>query len=241
VDADGLDVDALPDDVRLVYCTPSHQFPLGTVMSLPRRLALLAWAERRNAAIIEDDYDSEFRFDGRPLEPLQSLDRHGRVLYVGTFSKVLLPTLRLGFVVAPASVMSSLQAAKAIADSHGPLDIQLALAELIDDGRFARHVRRLLRVYRERRGRLLDAIDRHLAGALDVLPSAAGLHLSGLFSDRAIDTDALAVRAQTAGLRIEPLRAYYRSRPRAGLALGFGLIAAESIEPGIKTLAACLR
>ena len=117
VDGDGLDVAALPAPPRLVYVTPSHQFPLGTPMSLARRMALLAWAERHGAAIVEDDYDSEFRFDGRPLEPLQSLDRHGRVLYVGTFSKVLLPTLRIGFLVAPPSLMPSLGAAKRLADS----------------------------------------------------------------------------------------------------------------------------
>src|SRR4029079_11597235 len=131
VDAEGLDVAALPGDAKLVYVTPSHQFPLGTPMSLARRLALLAWAERHRAAIVEDDYDSEFRFDGRPLEPLHSLDRSGRVVYVGTFSKVLLPALRLGFVVAPATLVPALRSARALADSHGAVAPQLALRELI--------------------------------------------------------------------------------------------------------------
>jgi len=157
VDAEGLDVAALPREAKLVYVTPSHQFPLGTPMSLARRLALLAWAERHRAAIVEDDYDSEFRFDGRPLEPLHSLDRSGRVLYVGTFSKVLLPALRLGFVVAPAPLVPALRTARALADSHGAVAPQLALRELIDDGLFARHLRRLVRSYRERRDALVDA------------------------------------------------------------------------------------
>jgi GntR family transcriptional regulator/MocR family aminotransferase len=237
VDADGLVVDALPAAARIIYVTPSHQFPLGTAMSLARRHALLAWSERRGAAIVEDDYDSEFRFDGRPLEPLQSLDRHGRVLYVGTFSKVLLPSLRIGFVVAPRSLVPALGAAKALADSHGPIEAQRALAALIDDGRFARHVRRLLRVYRDRRARLLDALDRHLRDVLVLLPSAAGLHTSAYFTDRRADADAIARRAQQAGVTIEPLRGYYQGRPRAGLAIGYGLIPARRIDEGIRRLA----
>ncbi|HEU4727612.1 MAG TPA: PLP-dependent aminotransferase family protein [Kofleriaceae bacterium] len=240
VDGEGLDVAALPPAARLVYVTPSHQFPLGTPMSLARRMALLAWAERHGAAILEDDYDSEFRFDGRPLEPLQSLDRCGRVLYVGTFSKVLLPTLRLGFIVAPPSVMSGLAAAKLVADSHGALELQLALRELIDDGLFARHVRRLIRVYRERRERLAAALARHLCDAVVPLPSSAGLHTSVYLRDRRVDTTALAARALAAGVAIAPLGPYYHAAPRAGLALGYGLIAAQDIDAGIRGLAACL-
>ena len=240
VDTEGLDVSALPDEARLVYVTPSHQFPLGTPMSLARRLALLAWSERRGAAILEDDYDSEFRFDGRPLEPLQSLDRSGRVLYVGTFSKVLLPALRIGFIIAPASVMSSLHTAKSLADSYGPVDLQLALAELIEDGTFARHVRRLQRVYRERREVLATALHRHLRDELVVLPSSAGLHFGARFADGSIDTDALALRALAAGVAIEPLRSYYTARPQAGVALGYGTIAAAKIGEGVRRLAACV-
>lgn len=240
VDGEGLDVAALPARARLVYTTPSHQFPLGTAMSLARRLALLDWAATQRAAILEDDYDSEFRFDGRPLEPLQSLDRHGRVLYVGTFSKVLLPTLRIGFLVAPPSLMPSLLAAKRLSDSHGPPELQRALAAYLDDGLFARHVRRLLRVYRERRQRLADAIARELGDAVVALPSAAGLHMSVWFRDRALAADKLAARALAAGVRVEPLRPYFAARPRPGLALGYGLIAAGRIDEGIRRLARCL-
>jgi len=240
VDAEGLDPDALPADARLLYVTPSHQFPLGTPMSLARGMALLAWSERHGAAIVEDDYDSEFRFDGRPLEPLQSLDRCGRVLYVGTFSKVLLPTLRVGFVVAPRSLMPGLKAAKRLADSHGPLELQRALADFIEEGAFARHVRRLLRVYRERRDRLVVALERELGDALILLPSTAGLHMSVYCRDPTVDVDAWARRAVEEGVAVGPLSPYYQSVPRAGLVLGYGLIQAARIDEGIARLARCL-
>lgn len=225
VDAEGLVVDALPADAKVVYVTPSHQFPLGMPMSLPRRLALLAWAERQRAAVIEDDYDSEFRFDGRPLEPLQSLDRHGRVIYVGTFSKVLSPSLRIGFAIAPPSLMPALHAAKAIADSGGPTESQRALAAYIDDGSFARHLRRIVRVYRERRSRLLDALAKH--DALEVVPAVAGLHVSAFVRGEL---------ATPANVRVVPLGPYYARRPRPAIALGYGVIEARDIEPGIRLL-----
>jgi GntR family transcriptional regulator / MocR family aminotransferase len=240
VDAEGLAVAALPRDAKLVYVTPSHQFPLGTPMSLARRLALLAWAERHRVAIVEDDYDSEFRFDGRPLEPLHSLDRSGRVLYVGTFSKVLLPALRLGFVVAPAPLVPALRAARALADSHGAVAPQLALRELIDDGLFARHLRRLVRTYRERRDALAGALAAHLAGAVEPVPSAAGLHAAAYFSDRRTDALAVCARAAAAGVAVEPLATYYQHRARAGIALGYGLVPARDIADGIRRLARCL-
>src|SRR5262249_12290009 len=136
VDRQGLVVDALPRNARLVYVTPSHQYPLGMSMALPRRLALLAWAEQNDAAIIEDDYDSEFRYGGRPIEPLQTLDTSGRVLYVGSYSKTLLPTLRLGFVVTPPSLRDAVHSAKYVTDWHTSLPLQAALASFIDDGGF---------------------------------------------------------------------------------------------------------
>ncbi len=241
VDGDGLDVAQLPNEARLVYVTPSHQFPLGTVMSLQRRTALLEWSKKHGAAIVEDDYDSEFRLDGRPLEPLQSLDVDGRVLYVGSFSKTLLPTLRLGFVVAPASLMPALRAAKEVADSHGAYDAQAALAEFIDDGRFATHVRQLLRVYRDRRAALTTALDRALAGELEVLPASAGLHLSVYFRDRRMDADAVARAAFATGVGVEALGAYYLGRKRSGIALGWGLIPTAKIAEGVARLAGCIR
>jgi len=240
VDAEGLDVDALPRGARLVYTTPSHQFPLGVPMSLARRLALLAWAEREGAAILEDDYDSEFRYEGRPLEPLQSLDRSGRVLYVGTFSKVLLPGLRMGFLVAPAPLQPALRRAKAVADSHGPVDVQRALADLLEEGLFARHVRRVHRAYAERRARLLAAIDRTLEDRVVRLPSVAGLHVSVLLRDRRADEEAIVRRALARGVRVEPLGRYRLRRGPPGLALGYGLAPAGRIAEGVARLGEAL-
>ena len=241
VDGEGIVVEALPSDARLVYVTPSHQFPLGMPMSLARRMALLSWAERHGAAVIEDDYDSEFRFDGRPLEPLQSLDRSGRVIYVGSFSKVLLPSLRLGFLVTPASLAPALREAKALADWHGPPEAQVALAQLIEEGLLARHIRRMRETYRERRERLADALRRYLPDQLALLPASAGLHVGAFFQDRKLDTAALARRAFEVSLGLQPLLPFYRSNPRAGLALGYGTIAASKIDEGVRRLAACLR
>jgi GntR family transcriptional regulator/MocR family aminotransferase len=178
VDDEGLDLSALPRSARLVYVTPSHQFPLGVPMSLSRRAGLLAWAERRNAVVIEDDYDSEFRFEGRPLEPLQSLDRGGRVIYVGSFSKIMLPALRLGFMVAPASLQPALRNAKRLSDWHGDLPTQAALGRFIDQGLLARHVRKALRDYAARRAQILVGIERDFSHWLRLVPSAAGLHVS---------------------------------------------------------------
>lgn len=238
VDREGLVVAALPDDARVVYVTPSHQFPLGMSMSLARRLALCAWAQRHRAAIVEDDYDSELRYEGRPLEPLHSLDRSGRVIYVGTFSKILAPSLRLGFAIAPVSLLPALAAARSIADSHGPIEIQRALATLIDDGSLARHVRRVLRVYGERRARLIEALSS--IDALEVVPSGAGLHLAAMFREARRASDAVVARAHERDVGVSSLRGYYAAQPREGLALGLGLIAANEIGEGVARLASAL-
>jgi len=240
VDAEGIVVDQLPAKTKLVYVTPSHQFPLGVPMSLARRIALLEWCAEHDAAIIEDDYDSELRYDGRPLAPLQTLDRVGRVLYVGTFSKVLMPSLRLGFLVAPASVMPALRAAKQLSDSHGPFETQAALAQLIDDGTLARHVRRITRIYGERHARLHAALARELADELDPIPSSAGLHTSAWLR-RSHDVSTLARVALDAGVAVEPLATYYQRRARPGIALGYGAIATPQIDEGVRRLARALR
>ncbi len=240
VDDEGIVVDALSPHTRIVYVTPPHQFPLGHVMSLQRRQQLLAFCAAHGTAIIEDDYDSEFRFDGRPLETLQSIDTHGRVIYVGSFSKTLSPSLRIGFIAAPPSLVPALCAAKRIADSHGPPELQLALAELIEDGLIARHIRRIHRVYRERRDRLVNALARELGHDLELLPASAGLHVSALLARRA-DASAIAAAARRADVVVEPLSSYYESRGRPGLVLGYGLIPATKIDDGIRRLAAAIR
>lgn len=242
VDTDGLVVDAIPDRARLVYVTPSHQYPLGVAMSMARRQALLAWAQRADATIVEDDYDSEFRYGGRMLEPLQSLDTSGRVLYVGTFSKVLLPTLRLGFLVAPPPLHAALRRAKHLADWHTAVPVQAATAELIDDGVLAHHIRRMRRTYGERHDRILSVLARDFAGRLTPLPATGGLHLTALLPERRGSHDhAIAERALTAGVAVLPLSYHYvSSRPRPGLMLGYGAIASHRIDEGLRRLRACL-
>ncbi|SFW84734.1 PLP-dependent aminotransferase family protein [Amycolatopsis australiensis] len=235
VDGEGLDVAALPARTKLVYVTPSHQFPLGTPMSLPRRTALLAWAERADAVIVEDDYDSEFRFSDRPLEPLQSLDRAGRVAYVGSFSKTLLPMLRLGFLVAPASLRDALRHARRLTDWHGDLPAQAALARFVDEGLFARHIRRATKVYAERHERLVSTVDELFAGRLRRIPSAAGLHLCA-FGEDGTDLEAVAARAARNGVVVQALSDLCGGFPAPGLVLGYGSIPVERIGDGLAAL-----
>jgi GntR family transcriptional regulator/MocR family aminotransferase len=241
VDDEGLDVSALPHSARLVYVTPSHQFPLGVPMSLSRRAGLLAWAERRNAVVIEDDYDSEFRFEGRPLEPLQSLDRGGRVIYVGSFSKIMLPALRLGFMVAPASLQPALRNARRLSDWHGDLSTQSALGRFIDEGLLARHVRKALRDYAARRARILAGIERDFSRWLRVVPSAAGLHVT--FRARAgVDVDRVRARARADGVAMSSLAQFCAARPaQHGFVVGYGAIPLARIDEGLRRFASAFR
>jgi GntR family transcriptional regulator/MocR family aminotransferase len=237
VDAEGLIVDDVPADARIVCVTPSHQFPLGPAMSPQRRAALLDFARGSGAVIVEDDYDGEFRFSGRPLEALQTLDRGDCVFYVGTFSKSLFPALRLGFVVTPAWARTALVAAKQHADWHGPVLAQDTLAAFIDEGHLARHVRKMRKLYGERRRQLIAAMAVHCGGWLQPIAGAAGLHLAARL-DPAIDAGMMVERALAAGIRTQSL-ARYATRPGApnGLTFGFGMIATERIEPAIRRLA----
>jgi GntR family transcriptional regulator / MocR family aminotransferase len=228
VDEEGLVVNRLPHEARIVYVTPSHQFPLGVRMSLRRRLALLEWAETNGAALIEDDYDSEFRFSARPLDSLQSLDRHRVVLYVGTFSKVLFPGVRVGFVVTPQPVRDALVAARQLTDWHGPLLIQATLARFIHEGHLARHIRKMRRIYEERRQLLLDCLQTELSDWLKVWPSFAGLHIA-VASRRRFSAEAVTQSAEHLGVRVQSLGEH-------GLALGYGAIEIDQIEEGIRLL-----
>ena len=240
VDAEGLVTDALPDDARLVYVTPAHQFPLGVAMSLRRRLALLAWAERTDAAIVEDDYDSEYRYGGRPLEPLHSLDHTGRVLYVGSFSKVLLPTLRLGFVVAPPPLHDALRKAKHLTDWHTQVPLQAAAARFVADGHLSRHIRRMRAVYAPRHRLIAAALAGPLGPHLHEVPSAAGLHLAALLRAGGDDT-AIVERARTCGVALLPLSRFrVGADGPQGLVLGYGAIPTEHIGEGLRRLADCM-
>jgi GntR family transcriptional regulator/MocR family aminotransferase len=241
VDREGLVVDALPRQTRLVYVTPSHQYPLGMSMTLQRRLALLAWAERHNAAIIEDDYDSEFRFGGPPIESLQSLDTNGRVAYVGSFSKTMLPALRLGFVVTPSSLRLAVHKAKYVTDWHSPLFSQAALARFIDDGGFARHVRKMSAVYRVRHQMISQILTRDFADHLEVLRSSTGLHLCALARSASADRIAAVMRrASDLDVKVQGLSRLGVNAPaQPGLVLGYGAVPTTQIEEGLRRLRSC--
>ncbi|WP_131738684.1 MocR-like pyridoxine biosynthesis transcription factor PdxR [Actinomadura roseirufa] len=236
VDGEGLRVDALPEDARAVYVTPSHQFPLGMPMSLPRRRALLDWARRRDVVIVEDDYDTEYRYGGRPIEPLQSLDEDGRVLYTGTFSKTMRPVLRLGFLVAPPALHRAFRMARYVSSWHADVPAQAALARFIDEGLLVRHLRRSRREYQARHERVAELLADRFAGRLAVVPSAVGLHLSALLP-AGTDDAALVRRAREEGVGLFALSEFAVTGPRApGLVFGYGAVRREEIEPGLRRL-----
>lgn len=237
VDAEGLVVERLPANAKIIYVTPSHQFPLGSVMSMRRRAALLEFAERHGAVILEDDYDGEFRYGERPLDALQTLDRGESVFYLGTFSKSLFPALRLGFVAAPRWARDALTAAKQCADWHCPVPLQDTLAAFIAEGHLARHVRKMRGVYGERRELLLAHLRRDFGGLLAPVESSAGLHLAA-FAAPSLDVRALTAAARAAEVGIYSLQPYYAARRgRPGLAFGFGAMGTASIAEGMARLA----
>ncbi|WP_233852706.1 MocR-like pyridoxine biosynthesis transcription factor PdxR [Paraburkholderia sp. HD33-4] len=243
VDREGLIVGKLPDKARLVYVTPSHQFPLGMPMSLERRVELLEWAQKRGAVIIEDDYDCEYRFEGRPMEPLKSLDRAGLVAYVGTFSKTIFPELRIGYLVPPASLHGPLLKARQIADCHGCTLTQMALASFMLNGDFARHLRRMHKAYAARRAMLLDHLQGGLARWFEPIVPTAGIHLAARLkgSLASLGEEALVAAAREASIGLYGLAPFhYRVTPQPGLMFGYGSIAAEHIDAALTTLAGIL-
>ncbi len=243
VDNEGLDVSAgiaRKADAAMVYVSPSHQYPLGVTMSLSRRLALLEWARTAGAWVLEDDYDSEYRYAGRPLAALQGLDTDGRVIYLGTFSKVMLPSLRLGYLVLPPDLVDAFVAARAVADRHSPSVEQAALADFIEDGQLERHIRRMRMLYAERQAVLVDAARRELAGALELSPSPAGMHLVGWLPD-GVDDRVAAARATEHGVEAPAISQYYAGTAgRAGLVLGYAAVPAKESRAAVRRLAAAL-
>jgi GntR family transcriptional regulator/MocR family aminotransferase len=240
VDDEGLVVDELPASARLVFTTPSHQFPAGPPLSLDRRRALLDFAGRHRCAVIEDDYDSEFRFTERPLETLHSMDDAGRVLYLGTFSKTLVPGLRFGYVVAPEPLQAALRAALQLSVGYVDVPEQAALARFLEDGLFARHLRKARAAYGERRALVLEAIEGPLSGDLELVPSQAGLHVTTRLRDQSVDDADVVLRAAEHDLAVEALSSYAVAGEPRGIVLGYGATDLASIRPGLALLAEVL-
>lgn len=240
VDGEGLIVEALPDSARIVCLCPSHQFPLGVSLSPGRRRALLAWARQRGCVIVEDDYDGEFRYAGSPLEALRA-GGTDVVFYVGTFSKCMLPSLRLGFIVAPEWARPTLVAAKNALDWHCPVLMQVAVAAFIAEGRLTRHVRRMRQVYRRRRDLLLERLAHDLRPWLEPIPSTYGVHLSAL-ARPGVDVEAAVETLAGLGVRLHSLERYHLGAPtHRGLVFGFGAADEAEISRGLDLLRETLR
>ena len=241
VDHDGMTIHEAPlRGVRLIYVTPAHQFPMGTTMSLARRLQLLECAGKSGAVILEDDYDSEYRYSGRPIPALQGLDDRGLVLYAGSFSKVLFPALRLGYMVIPLELLRRFEAALSLTVRHAPLLEQLVLTDFITEGHFGRHLRRMREVYAERLSILMDEGRRRLAGLLEISSVEAGLQTAGWLM-AGMDAESAAASAAKRNVDVTPIQRYGRSGgvPQ-GLQLGFAALDPKEIRRGARELATAL-
>jgi GntR family transcriptional regulator/MocR family aminotransferase len=240
VDRDGLDPARLSDDARMAFVTPSHQFPTGAILPLARRQALLQWARRRNAVIVEDDYDGEFRYQGKPLESLQGLDTEGRVVYVGTFSRTVFSSLRIGYLVVPASLLAAFTAAKWLCDRHTATLEQETLAEFIASGMYERHLRRVRRRNEAARDVLLGAVKKHLGDRVEVTGEGAGAHIV-LWPRDDMAEDAIVAAALDRGVGVYGIGGYYLRRPSpAGLLLGYSRMREAEIREGVKRLGAVI-
>ena len=221
---------------RAVYVTPSHQYPMGMTMSATRRMLLLNWAARSGAWIMEDDYDSEYRFGSRPIASLQGLDTDGRVIYVGTFSKVMFPALRLGYVVVPQDLVPAFSAARDAADIFSSTLYQAVLTDFIREGHFARHIRRMRMLYMDRRRALVSAIEMQMGDITEVIGAEAGMHLVALLP-RGTNDVAMSRKAAQGGISAMPLSVCYSKAPtRGGLILGYGGANTRQIHDGIRKL-----
>jgi GntR family transcriptional regulator/MocR family aminotransferase len=241
VDAEGVRLEQLPRrGVRLLYITPAHQFPLGTTMSVARRLQVLQWARNSSSVIFEDDYDSEFRYSGRPIPALQGLDRHGLVIYAGSFSKVLFPGLRLAYLVLPSDLVNVFEAAKSLSSRHSPILDQAVLSDFITEGHFARHIRRMRQLYSERLSILLESARRNLAGMLTISDVEAGLQTVGWLCPE-LNGESVAKAAAKRNVDVTPLSRYRVGRPiQQALQLGFAAVDEVEIRRGAKELALAL-
>ncbi len=241
LDDQGMQVqDASMRGARLVYVTPGHQFPLGVTMSLARRLLLLEWARKAGALIFEDDYDSEYRYAGRPVPALQGLDRDGLVLFTGSFSKVLFPSLRLGYLVVPSDLVDYVSATLSVTSRHAPLLGQAVLCDFITEGHFGRHLRRMREVYSERLSVLLECARQSLSGLLEISGPEAGLQTVGWLRG-GVDSELAATAAAKRDVEVTPLSRYTHGRMACeGLQLGFAAMDANEIRRGVRELTIAL-
>ncbi|MBZ5646750.1 MAG: PLP-dependent aminotransferase family protein [Acidobacteriia bacterium] len=242
VDSEGADITAAAGSkAHVAFVTPSHHFPLGVTMSITRRLALLEWAERNGAWVLEDDYDSEYRYRGKPLPSLQGLDPAGRVVYMGSFSKTMFPSLRLGFLVLPPELVEAFRRARSVIDGHSPMTEQAVLADFISEGHFARHIRRMRALYQERQSALVEAARGELEGLLEIRPSDGGMHLVGWLPIGVDDVEA-SERALAHGVYTRPLSSCSVAKVRrGGLLLGYAALTIPQIREGVRKLAQALR
>lgn len=240
VDEEGLDPAKLPENASMVFVTPSHQFPTGAILSLARRLALLEWATRKNAVIVEDDHDGEFHYEGRPLESLQGLDAEGRIVYVGTFSRTVFASLRIGYLIVPKSLGPAFAAAKWLNDLHSATLEQQTLAEFINNGMYERHLRRLRKRNTARREALLDAIREYLGERVAVTGDESGAHVV-LWPKKKASEEALIAAAAARGVGIYGIsHCFLKRRSRPGLLLGYARLNEREIREGIRLLSELL-
>ena len=237
VDGEGIVVDAIPADAKIICTCPSHQFPLGMPMSPRRREALLDFARQNGAIIVEDDYDGEFRYDGSPLEALRGGTSASHVFYVGSFSKCMFPAIRLGFMVAPEWALPALIAVKNSTDWHCSIPIQAAVAEFIRDGHLTRHIRRVRRIYRDRRDHLISLLEQRLGDRLSVVPSFYGMHLTAIARGK-IDCDAVSKSLARRGIMVHTLSRYFLgAETRSGIILGYAAADLDSLRITVRALA----
>jgi GntR family transcriptional regulator / MocR family aminotransferase len=240
VDRDGLNPDKLPKEACLAFVTPSHQFPTGAILPLARRLALLDWATRTDAVVVEDDYDGEFRYDGQPLESLQGLDSEGRVIYIGTFSRTVFSALRIGYLIAPKSLVPAFASAKWLTDRHTATLEQETLAEFISTGMYERHLRRVRRRNSAHRDALLDAIHSDLGDRVEVTGDGAGTHVV-LWPAKRVSEGAVIANAASRGVGIYGISGYFLGRPaRPAFMLGYSRLNAQEIREGVRLLSGVL-
>lgn len=239
VDGDGLIPERLPASARALFVTPSQQFPTGGLLPLRRRRMLLDWAARANAVIIEDDYDGEFRYKERRLESLQGLDTEGRVIYTGTFSRTILPALRLGYLVLPVSMVGAFSAAKWLCDRHTATLEQEALADLITSGLYERHLRRVLRRSAVARAALLQAVEEHLGDRVMLTGDGAAAHIV-LWLDCHASEESVIAGAAACGVRVYGVSQYFANSPRPGILLDYARLSEAEIREGIRRLGAVI-